>query len=114
MKSDVIISAALIFCSGSAAAAKFSLDCKAPKGGVPYKAEVTNNGTMNRSVQVTFSKKPSTAQATKIVQACVVAAAAEDRSVDALGSAWVADRAINLSNGRYYAYLAGKRRYQFM
>lgn len=109
----LIFSAFAFVLSGAALAARVPFDCKTPKV-VGYKAELINDGTMNRSVQVTFPSKPSRAQATNIVQACVKAAVAKDGSVDALGSAWVGDQPINLSNGTYFAYISKHKKYQFM
>jgi len=112
MQKYILIGSLLVLTGEVAVAHK--LDCKLSKIGVPYKAEVINDGTMNRTVQVTFARKLSTAAATEIVQACVNAAVEKNAAIDALGSAWVGNKPLNLSNGTYYAYLARNKKYQFM
>jgi hypothetical protein len=87
--------------------------CKV-KGAPPFKAELSNEGTMNRSIQVTFSKRPSSAEATTVVQACVKMAAVSDPTHDALGTAWVGDNQVKLSGGGPYAYEAGSKSYRFI
>jgi hypothetical protein len=116
MKKYILTGPALALTCGVAFAAGTKLDCGQSKTGVPYNAEVINDGTMNRSVQVTFARKLSaaTATATEIVQACVNAAVQKNAAIDALGSAWVGSKPVNLSKGKYYAYLARNKKYQFM
>lgn len=109
-----ILGLVLALTCGAAFATGTKLDCGPSKNGVPYRVEVINDGTMNRSVQVTFARKLSAATATKIVQMCVNAAVEKNAAIDALGSAWVGSTPVNLSKGKYYAYLARNKKYQFM
>jgi len=114
MKTHVLTSLILAVASGSASAANTRLDCRILKASVPYKAEVINDGTMNRSVQVTFARRISAIEATVVIQACVNEAAAKNSALDALGSAWVGSKSVALSKGKYYAYLSRSKTYQFM
>ena len=114
MKKYILTGSVLALTCGVAFAAETNLDCELSKTGISYKAEVINDGTMNRSVQVTFARKLSAATATEIVQACVNAAVQKNAAIDALGSAWVGIKPANLSKGKYYAYLARNRKYQFI
>lgn len=106
------ICAAVVFFHGQAMAGR-PYPCKV-KGAPPFKAELSNEGTMNRSIQVTFSKRPSSAEATTVVQACVKMAAVSDPNHDALGTAWVGDNQVKLSGGGPYAYEAGSKSYRFI
>ncbi len=114
MKKYALVGAVFATFCGTTLAASVPVDCEIPKGGAVYKAEVINDGTMNRSVQITFKAKPTADQATKTVQTCVRAAVAKNGAVDALGSAWVAGKPVALSKGTYFAYFSGEKKYRFM
>jgi hypothetical protein len=114
MKNVAFVLPVLVLICGPAMAAKVPLDCKTPAGSAAYSADIVNDGTMNRSVQVTFSTKPSPALASKIVQACVKAAVAKNSAVDALGSAWIGAKPVALGNKKFFAYLSGEKKYTFM
>lgn len=114
MKTYVLAFLTVAFASGTAFAVPGRFDCKAPKSSVPYTAEIVNDGTMNRSVQITFARRISVAEATAVVQACVNEAALRNPSLDVLGSAWIGNKTVELSKGRYYAYFTRSKAFRFM
>jgi hypothetical protein len=114
MKTHVLAILAVVFASGTAFAVPVRFDCKAPKSSVPYTAEIVNDETMNRSVQITFARRISIAEATAVVQACVKEAALRNPSLDVLGSAWIGNKAVELSKGRYYVYFTRSKVFRFM
>jgi hypothetical protein len=63
---------------------------------------------------VTFQRRPSAAEATTVVQACVKLAASTDADNDALGSAWVGEDPVKLSKGGFFAYIKKDKSYKFM
>lgn len=114
MKNVVFAFPVLVLICSPAVAARVPLDCKTPTGSTAYSADIANDGTMSRSVQVMFSKKPSPALASKIVQACVKAAVTKNSTVDALGSAWIGEELVALGDKKYFAYLSSGKKYTFM
>lgn len=99
--------------STSGFAGKVAFDCKL-KSANSYTATIANAGTMNRSIQVTFSAMPINSVATRIVKACVKQAISLDSNNDAIGSAWVGESQVKLSNGHFYSYLSQTRTFKFM
>lgn len=112
LKHTLVLAIAVLVC-GAAIGAQKPFDCKS-KSRVPYTATISNVGTMNRAVSVTFKSKPSAADATAVVQACIKLAAAADAANDVVGSAWVGEDAVRLSQGSYYAYLTKTKSFKFM
>jgi hypothetical protein len=99
----------LLFGPAVALAAQ-SLDCNPPAGKLPYRAELVGKGA-NRAVNVTYQKRPSAAEATAAVKACLTVVVAQDGSVDALGSAWLGEAPIKLVDGKeHLAYIAKEKK----
>jgi hypothetical protein len=51
--------------------------CKT-KSRIPFTATINWAGTMNRAIQVTFQSRPSAAETTSVIQACVKLAVSTD------------------------------------
>ncbi len=75
--------------SSSTLAAKEKVVCKTDLH-VPYIAELSGVGN-GRSLQVTFSKRPTPAVATKIVALCMQSVIDRDKNHELLGSAWIGE-----------------------
>lgn len=108
-----LLATSILFFGLTGFAAEKPFDCKV-KSKATFSATVSQAGTMNRSVQVTFTSKPATAEATKIVQACIRTAAEVDATHDALGSAWIGESPLKLGGGTYFAYMSKTKSYKFM
>ncbi|MBY0573642.1 MAG: hypothetical protein K2P84_08170 [Undibacterium sp.] len=115
MFKKIILFMAVLWFAGDAFATDTSLDCKLPKLKGAFNAVVKNDGTMNRSIEVTFKTTPAPSVATTVVQACVKSAVASNSSIDALGAAWVGEAPVRLSGGKsYFAYVSDLKKYKFM
>lgn len=98
MRISIGVVCTITIIAASSALAAAPLECKV-KGA--YKAELAGTGN-NRTVMVTFNKKPSSALASKIVRDCMEVAIAQDPKHELLGSAWVGESQFKLAPGKEY------------
>lgn len=100
---------ALVNCASAA-----ELDCNVKDAKIRFNAEIFRADSMDRKIQVTFEKWPTSIQANTVLQACMNAVVTNNPQFDALGSVWVGNKSVILRNGkRFLAYRADAKKYKY-